>query len=448
MPPHSLEAEKAVLGSIAIDPDAIHEIDYLKPQHFYSSYNASLFDGMQRMIADDVAPDMVTLTQWVKDFDEVGYIGLLTEVPTSTRIKEYADIVRETSKRRDVIGAASRVATIAYDGSKTLSEVLEGASTELIAVSGDETISKGQHVRELALEALELIEKRRLSGGEVQGLLTHWPDLDMLLRGIEAPGLYVLAARPGLGKTAFASDLIYNILSKDSSKRAVFFNLEMFGMQITMRMISQQAGIPRDDVNEGNFNDSAGEMNMAKVMEATGKISEMDLVIFDTPGMSSGQIYAQCQREIAANGRIDFIVIDYLQLMSSDANIPRTRAIGQITQDLKLVAKKLRIPVILLSQLSRKVEERQNKRPMLSDLRDSGEIEQNADVVIFLYRDSYYKKFGDEDEEDEEFDYSRDENIAEVNVAKNRMGAEGRIEMFYDMSCGHFATLRKDEIAL
>jgi replicative DNA helicase len=326
-------------------------------------------------------------------------------------------------------------------------EVLEGASTELIAVSADETTSEAQHIRELALQALELIERRRMEGGKVQGLLTHWADLDAMLRGIEAPGLYVIAARPGLGKTAFATDLIYNILSKDNNLRGMFFNLEMFGMQITMRMISQQAGIPRDDVNEGNFTDSAGEMNMGKVMQATGEISELDLYIDDTPGLTAGQIYAKCQREIAANGRIDFIVIDYLQLMGSDGDLNRTRAIGQITQDLKLVAKKLRIPVILLSQLSRKVEERKNKRPMLSDLRDSGEIEQNADVVIFLYRDSYYKQEGDEGEDDE-FDYGADENEVEVNVAKNRFGKQGVVKMFFDIICAHFATLRKDEYSL
>jgi replicative DNA helicase len=441
LPPNSREAENAVLGCVAIDPQSIHEVDWLKPEHFYSSYNGQLFDAMKRM------PDLVTLTQWVDGFDEIGYLSLLSEVPTSTRIKEYSNIVGEQAKRREVIRAASRVAQAAWDDTKTLPEVLEGATTELIAVSADETTSEAMHIKKLALQALELIEQRRAAGGKIQGLLTHWLDVDMMLRGIKAPGLYVIAARPGLGKTAFATDLIYNILHHDNTKRGMFFNLEMFGEQITMRMISQQAKIPNDDVNEGNFNDSAGDMNMEKVMQATGRVSELDLLVDDTPGITAGQVFAKCQREIAANGRIDFIAIDYLQLMGSDGDLSRTRAIGQITQSLKLIAKKLRIPVILLCQLSRKVEDRKNKRPILSDLRDSGEIEQNADVVIFLYRDSYYQQEGD-DPEDDEFDYGSDPNEAEVNVAKNRFGKQGVVKMFFDITCAHFATLMKDEYHL
>ena len=437
LPPHDLNAEASVLGSILIDPAAIHELVTLKASDFYDGRNGAIFGAMRTMMLAGVEPDIITLKPYLThNYDMAYLIGLLAEVPTSVRVQEYARIVYEASKRRQIIRAAQSVANFAYDASSSLPEVLESTSKALIDVGVDGSTSRVQYAKEVASRVAERIMERQAGGAGQIGLSTGFTELDSMLRGVQSPGLYVLAARPGLGKTAFAQHWVWNIASPGG--RVMFFTLEMLAEQIFTRMVAQQAGLSYNRVNEGDLN----QLQLAEVMRISGELSQLNVVIDDTGAITASQIQSKVMREIATHGPLDLVVIDYLQLMGDDGKENRVRSLGRMTKALKSMAKGLNIPILLLAQLSRKVEERANKRPMLSDLRDSGEIEEDADVVMFLYRDSYYASQRDPGDE---FDYSKDPNVAEVNVAKNRNGEQGSRELHYDITLGRFGNLEKHE---
>jgi len=397
---------------------------------------------MKGMMGDSTQPDVVTvpafwLSAYQDEIDLSWLVGLLTVTPTSIGVSRYARIVWEAAKRREIITAAGVLASSAYLETNSLSEVLETASGELLRVALDETTSNTVTAKEAASAALDSILERHEQGGKRLGLATGYDVVDDKLRGLCAPRMYVMAARPGMGKTALATDVISNVCRAGAS--VLFFSLEMWSEQVATRMISQQAGVSFDDVNEGSFK----EHETKKVMEAAGELSTYKLSIDDTPGITVSQVFAKAQRHMAQHGQLDLIVLDYMQLMGTDKDYSnRVQAVSEMSSGLKALGMKLKVPVLVVSQLSRAVENRANKRPILSDLRDSGQIEQDADVVLFVYRGDYYGL----DEEDE-FDVPA-AGATEVNVAKNRYGAQGITELFFDESCGHFAPIIKGEVVL
>ena len=439
LPPHNMEAEEAVLGCVMIDQDSIHEVPHLRGSHFYSTAYGRIFDVMRGMVQDGTPPDFISLPKHLDaagvTYDIADLVGLTQVVPTSVRMVSYADAVTAAWYRRNVINTTSEVAQMAYDESVPVDELTEAASGALLGISFNK--SKGPQstvtAKEGASELIGEILERYQAGGVETGIPSGFDALDDLLRGFQHGGLYFVAARPGMGKTALLTNIVERVAS--IGKRVAFFSLEMSNKQVLTRMVAQIAGVTYNDVTEGKLTEA--EMN--RVSHAAGKVSTFDMVLDDTSGITLSELYAKCKREMAVGG-LDMVCLDYIGLMGAEKQQNRTNTVSEFSMGLKRLAKMLGVPFVVASQLSRSLESRQNKRPVLPDLRDSGSLEQDADAVIFIYRDAYYADENLDDDEDDDY-MSPDPRIAEINLAKNRYGATGVIELIFTEESGRFESI-------
>ena len=418
--PQSLEAEQAVLGSMLIDSRCIAEvIGILRPEDFYLQQNREIYETIYSMFNFSEVVDPVTVLDKMKErgvFTEqsTGYVMQLMEItPTAANVRSYAQIVRDKSLLRAISEAASDINETVYQNAGSAAEILENAEKRIFALRKDSAGDSLEHIGTVLLKVFDRLTELAESGSAFPGLSTGLMDLDRKINGLNKSDLILIAARPGMGKTSLALNVALNA-AKKSGKTIAFFSLEMSREQLGMRLMSNESFVDNQKLVTGRLS----EDEWAKIGLASSALSQTDIRVDDNPTITVAEINAKCRRL----DNLALVVVDYLQLMTSSgerssSNENRQQIVSDISRALKIMAKELNVPVICLSQLSRANESRQDKRPMLSDLRESGAIEQDADIVLFLYRDDYYH-------ED-----SPEKNVAECIVAKNRHGETGTVRL-------------------
>lgn len=434
-PPHSADMEQALIGCLLIDPDALISVaDTIRPDDFYVRHWGLAYECALDLSSRREPVDIVTLSQECirrGDADaDVRMIDAISFVPTALHARSYAKAIADLSTRRRMIRAAEKVASLAYQVDGDLSSQMDEAETAVLAARGN-VVQGVAAPREYIAEYLSIVDESR-NGGAPVGIATGFTDLDTMLRGLKRKKQYVLAARPGMGKSAFAIGLGWRLAGK-MGKRVGLFSLEMDEREITDRIVSAETGIDGNRVGDPS---TLSDKEIALVYEVAGRISESRLFIDATPAQSPAQIRAKCLRLYAEHG-LDLVIVDHMHLMQPDRRLNNTvLEYGEISQALKDLAKLVNAPVLTLAQLSRGVESRQNKRPTLSDLRESGRIEENADVVTFIYRDDYYDEMSDAP------------NQAEIIVAKHRGGPTGTVRLYWSGRTTSFRNLQRESIAL
>lgn len=423
--PNNIEAEKSVIGSMIMDRDAIVEAsDLLTRADFYQAQYGILFEAMVELYQEGKPVDLVTLQNKLREKDvpetlmSLDFIRDLVEsVPTSANAAQYAAIVRDKATLRRLIKVTEEIATDCYLSKEDTEVILEKTEKSIFHLLQSHSGSQDfVPIREVVLNSLDAIEEAAKNKGAVTGIPTGFLDLDHKLTGLHPSELILVAARPAMGKTAFVLNIAQHVAFKHDYHVAIF-SLEMSKEQLVTRLMAMESMVDSQLIRTGNLKDTEWE----KLMESAGVIGNSNLIIDDTPGISIAELRSKCRRYKQSLG-LDLIIIDYLQLMSGSSrrsNESRQQEISEISRSLKALAREIDVPVIALSQLSRAVEARQDHRPMLSDLRESGAIEQDADVVMFLYRDEYYNPDTEK------------KNLAEVIVAKQRNGATGTIELVW-----------------
>lgn len=431
--PFSLEAEQSVLGAILIDPTCMdHLAGILSAEDFMLEEHKDVFTAMQKMYLRSKTIDVVTLLdELVRDgvYDEAGgkdYIRLISEiVPSAANVKDYAEIVRDKSMLRALIGACDDITAMAYSEQEDTAHLVEMAEQKIFSVAEGRENKGFTHIRDALVQVYDRLHLLAENKAEALGMPTGFSGLDRVLVGLGKSDLVLVGARPGMGKTSFAVNLA-TYAAANTKKSVCIFSLEMSAEQLITRVMSSEALIDSYRLRSGELTDEDWD----KLAHAASRLSECDILIDDTTGITVTGMKAKLRRV----KNLGMVVIDYLQLMQSDRRIDnRVQEVAEISRGLKLLAKELQVPVICCAQLSRGPESRTDKRPMLSDLRDSGAIEQDADIVLFLYRDEYYKSEKDEPQ-----------NIAEVIVAKNRHGSTGNVKMGWFGQYTKFTTLEED----
>ena len=431
--PFSLEAEQSVLGAILIDPTCMdHLAGILSAEDFMLEEHKDVFSAMQKMYLRSKTIDVVTLLdELVRDgvYDEAGgkdYIRLISEiVPSAANVKDYAEIVRDKSMLRALIGACDDITAMAYSEQEDTAHLVEMAEQKIFAVAEGRENKGFTHIRDALVQVYDRLHLLAENKAEALGMPTGFSGLDRVLVGLGKSDLVLVGARPGMGKTSFAMNLATHA-AITTKKTVCIFSLEMSAEQLVSRVMSSEALIDSYRLRSGELTDE----DWGKLAHAASRLSNCDILIDDTVGLTVTGMKAKLRR----TKNLGLVVIDYLQLMQSDRRIDnRVNEVAEISRGLKLLAKELQVPVICCAQLSRGPESRTDKRPMLSDLRDSGAIEQDADIVLFLYRDEYYKSEKDEPQ-----------NIAEVIVAKNRHGSTGNVKMGWFGQYTKFTTLEED----
>ena len=431
--PHSLEAEQSVLGAILIDPTCMdHLAGILNAEDFMLEEHKDVFTAMQKMYLRSKTIDVVTLLdELVHDgvYDEAGgkdYIRLISEiVPSAANVMDYAEIVRDKSILRALIGACDDISTMAYGEQEDVAHLVEMAEQKIFAVAEGRENKGFTHIRDALVQVYDRLHLLAENKTEALGMPTGFSGLDRVLVGLGKSDLVLVGARPGMGKTSFAVNLA-TYAATTTKKSVCIFSLEMSAEQLITRVMSSEALIDSYRLRSGELTDE----DWGKLAHAASRLSDCEILIDDTTGITVTGMKAKLRRV----KNLGMVVIDYLQLMQSDRRIDnRVQEVAEISRGLKLLAKELQVPVICCAQLSRGPESRTDKRPMLSDLRDSGAIEQDADIVLFLYRDEYYKTEKDEPQ-----------NIAEVIVAKNRHGSTGNVKMGWFGQYTKFTTLDED----
>lgn len=432
--PHSLEAEQSVIGSMIMDSEAIMVAsDILVPDDFYQRQYGLLFDAMVRIYSEGKPVDLVTLQERLKMMNvppEVSSLEfvreLITAVPTSANIKHYANIVKEKSILRNVIKVNEEITNQCYLGQESSDAILEETEKQLFKLLQSRGAEDITPIKDVVMEAINKIEAAAKMSGSVTGIPTGFIDLDYRTAGLQPSDMILIAARPSMGKTAFALNLAANAACKRHITTAIF-SLEMSKVQLMNRFLSMESGVNAQNMRTGNLSDGEWE----KLVEGAAILGDSELVIDDTPGISISDLRSKC-RKIKLEKNLGLIIIDYIQLMTSNSKSEsRQQEVSEISRSLKALARELNVPVVALSQLSRAVEQRPDHRPMLSDLRESGAIEQDADVVMFLYRDEYYKKDTDKP------------GVAEVIIAKQRNGPTGTVELAWIGDRQRFANLER-----
>ena len=422
--PHSLEAEQSVIGSMLMDRDAvISASEIITGSDFYQRQYGIMFDAMVELFNEGKPVDLVTLQDRLKEKDvppEVSSLDFVRDivsiVPTSANVKSYAAIVRDKAVMRRLIHTAEDIANACYVGKDSLEDILADTEKSVFNLLQSRGAQEFVPIKQVAINVLEKIEAAYKNQGTVTGVPTGFIDLDYKLSGFQPSDFILIAARPSMGKTAF----VLNVVDYVSVRRGLpcmVFSLEMSKEQLVNRMLSMESNVDSQKLRTGSLTDADWDA----VVEGVGVIGSSRLIIDDTPGISITELRSKCRKMKLEQG-LSLVIIDYLQLMSGSgrgSNENRQQEISEISRSLKALARELEVPVLALSQLSRAVESRQDKRPMLSDLRESGAIEQDADVVMFLYRDDYYNKD------------SSAQNIAEVIVAKQRNGPIGTVELVW-----------------
>ena len=430
IPPHNLEAEQATLGALLLDWDAVGlVISYLRPEKFYSLQNQTIFKAMLAMYNNGKRGDILTLTEELRSTGQLEAAGgaayvisLTDQVPTSSNVEYYAKIIREKEIKRALINAGSEIVANAYENEDT-DIVLDNAQKMIFNIAAQKDTSDLVAIQDLVVSSYETIEKRFNNKDELVGVTTGFYDLDNITSGLHKSDLIILAARPSMGKTAFALNLAQNVALK-GKKGVAIFSLEMPKQQLVSRMLCAEAEVDSQRVRTGNLQPKDWE----KLVDGMTKLSDAKIYIDDASGVTATDIKAKCRRLMMEEKDLGLVVIDYLQLMEGGGNPnDRNQQISAISRSLKGLARELDVPIIALSQLSRGVEQRPDKRPMLSDLRDSGAIEQDADIVMFIYRDEYYNR-----------DNVENKGKAEIIIAKHRTGSTGTIELLFQSNITKF----------
>ncbi|WP_297134210.1 replicative DNA helicase [Terrisporobacter sp.] len=435
IPPHSVESEQSILGSIILDKDAMITVsETINSGDFYKEAHKIIYESMLRLNSNNEPIDLITLIEELRKeghLDNVGGISYLTSlstiVPTTSNVKYYANIVKEKSVMRQLIKASNEIINLGYDGSSDVQEILDKAEKSIFDISQEKSGDEIKPINLVLQDAYDMIESLYTNKSEVTGITTGFADLNKKINGLQRTDLILVAARPAMGKTAFSLNLVQNAALKGDASVAVF-SLEMSKEQLVQRMLSAQSNVELSKIKTGTL----GESDWPRIIDAMAVLSEANIFIDDTPGIKISEIRSKCRRLKIEKG-LDLILIDYLQLMEGEGkNENRQQEIAKISRALKILAKELNCPVVALSQLSRSPELRKDHRPILSDLRESGSIEQDADIVMFLYRDEYYH------------DDSEKKNIGEVIVAKNRHGETGIVELVWFGQVQKFADKVRD----
>ena len=420
--PHSLEAEQSVLGSILIDSRCVNDvIGLVRPEDFYLQTNRDIFETVYEMFSYSQVIDPVTVLDKMRErgvYDEQSstkYIMELMEItPTAANAKQYAQIVHDKAMLRNLSEAATDIINTVYEGTGSAQDMLEAAEKKIYALRRGNTNESLEHVGTILLKVFDRLTELSESGSEISGISTGLRDLDKFISGLNKTDLMLLAARPGMGKTSMALNIALSVAKKYPKRTVAFFSLEMSKQQLVTRLISNESFIDNKKLTTGRLTVD----EWSKIGIASAALSQTDLRVDDNPSITVAEMNAKCRRI----DDLALVVIDYLQLMTSAGTKSyggenRQQVVSDISRSLKIMAKELNVPVLCLSQLSRANESRQDKRPMLSDLRESGAIEQDADEVLFLYREDYYNKDTEK------------QNVAECIVAKNRHGETGTVEL-------------------
>lgn len=432
-PPQSIEAEQAVLGAVFLEPEALQRaIERLIPEDFYRTTHERIFRVMLELSERGEPVDLVTVTselQKRKLLEEVGGVTYLSDlagsVPTAANVDYYSQMIEEKSLLRRLIRAATDIAAESYTSEQDVEEILDEAEKRILEVSNRSNIGDFSPIKEILVEAYDNIEMLHNRKDDITGIPSGFIELDRITAGFQRNDFIVVAARPSVGKTAFALNISQNVAIKTNENVAIF-SLEMGAQQLVMRMLCAEGNIDSQRLRTGKLTPEDWE----KLTMAMGSLSNAGIFIDDTPGIRVSDIRAKCRRLKQEKG-IGMVVIDYLQLIlgSYRQGENRQQEVSEISRSLKALARELEVPVIALSQLSRGVESRQDKRPMMSDIRESGSIEQDADIVAFLYRDDYYDK------------ESENENMIEIIIAKQRNGPTGTVELAFIKEYNKFVNM-------
>ncbi len=435
VPPQNIDAEKSLLGAVLIDEETLADVsEHVKPKDFYDKRHATIFAGMTRLYERHKPVDLLTLSDELKKKDELDIVGgsaYLTEltnyVPTAAHAEAYAEMVSQKAVRRRLIKASTAITELGFDEDNTTQELLERAEAELFSVSDQSLKQDLTSIETILNDSFDRMEELHRNKGALRGVRTGYRDLDNMTAGLQRSDLIILAARPAMGKTTLVTNLAYNVATV--AKQAVlFFSLEMSKEQLVDRMLADASGVDAWNIRTGNLSDE----DFSKLSDAMGEMAEAPIFIDDTPGVSVLEMRTKARR-IAHEQPIGLIIIDYLQLMQgsgkNDGN--RVQEVSEISRGLKLIARELNVPVIALSQLSRSVESRSPQIPQLADLRESGSIEQDADIVMFIYREAYYNP------------ETERENITDLIIAKHRNGPVGRVELYFHPERLRFMSLDK-----
>ena len=442
IPPHNLDAEASVLGSVLLDSEVLDRLEgLLSADAFYKEAHRKIWEAMVALRARRDPVDLVTLSEELRqggELENVGglsyLVGLSEHTPTAAYADYYGRIVAEKWILRKLIAAAGEAMRMAYDEEGSLEEILDKAGRKVLEVSTQGARSDFRSMKELVHETFERIQLLYENKGQVDGVRTGFRELDSMIGGLTNGSLNIIAARPSMGKTSFALTIAQNVALRGEGAGVAIFSLEMPAVQLVTRMLCSEARIDMNRLRQGQLTDR----DFSRLVDVAGRISEAAILIDDTSDLTLMELRARARR-LHAQHKLSLIVIDYLQLMSGpgggkNGGENRQQEIAQISRGLKGLARELNVPVIALSQLSRAVESRPNKRPMLSDLRESGSIEQDADLVMFIYRDEYYNPHSDK------------AGIAEIIVGKQRNGPTGVVELQFHAQHVRFNDLAKDEI--
>ena len=447
VPPQDIEAEQAVLGAIFLDADALVEaMAVIEPQDFYRRAHQIIFRSMIALNDRNENIDIITLKSQIESentLEDVGGISYLTELsqvtPTASGVAHYAKIVKDKSTLRELIQAATKIVKEGYSQEGSVEEIVEAAEKGILNVSEKRNSTGFQAISDVLNSTMEHIDMLSQQNEEITGLPTGYPELDKMTAGLQPEELIILAARPAVGKTAFALNIAQNIGTRTDRSVAIF-SLEMGAESLVNRMLCAEGTIEASHLRTGQLT----EEEWHHLIMAMGSLSRTSIFIDDTPGIKVSEIRARCRRLAQEKGNLGLILIDYLQLIEGSGRESRQQEVSEISRQLKKLAKELKVPVIALSQLSRSVEQRQDKRPVLSDIRESGSIEQDADIVAFLYREDYYQRQGTEEDKNEEEQAVDD--VIEVIIEKNRSGARGTVELLFKKEYNKFASIsRRDD---
>lgn len=448
IPPHSLEAEESLLGCLLIDKDAIIKVvDMILPQDFYRQANQKIYESIQELYNSQEPIDIITLANKLEDKKQLADIGgrtylakLSNTVATAGNIGQYASIIQKKATLRRLQQAAAEITSASFDEEREIDEILDETEKRIFGVSRKYLKNAFLPLDSLLADAFERIDELHKRGGKLRGLSTGFNDLDSLLAGLQKSDLIILAARPSVGKTSFALDIARQVAIKNKAGVGIF-SLEMGKEQLVDRMICAQANVNLWKMRTGNLSDKDEDNDFSKIGKSMGELAEAPIYIDDSSTLSVMEIRAKCRRLQMEKG-LGLIVIDYLQLMEGRGKYSdnRVQEIGEISRGLKGIARELNIPVLALAQLSRAVEQTSPAIPKLSHLRDSGSIEQDADVVMFIYRKAADRNYNPND-------LPMDERYkAEVHIAKHRNGPTGKIDLFFDENTASFRNLSRQNI--
>ena len=434
--PHDLVAEQSVLGAVFISPETMISLaDELTPDDFYKPANKIVFKTMLSLLEKGEPIDATTMVSALTNQGDISNIGginyvveLVNSTPTSKNVEHYAKLVKEKATLRKVIADLSDSLSSAYQGDVSISDIIAKTEKSMLDISNQNTGTGFRNVADILDTHMQIVETRSQTDGFVTGLSTGFVGLDKITTGLHEGNLIILAARPAMGKTALALNIAKHVATVER-KPAVIFSLEMGAEELIERMVASEGMVPGYHLKTGNL--STDEWK--RLVHAQSNLYDVPIFVDDTAGIRISEIRSKARKLSQEMGGLGIIIIDYLQLITGSKRENRQQIVSEISRELKILAKDLRVPVIALSQLSRSVEQRQDKRPMLSDLRESGSIEQDADIVAFLYRDAYYQK--------EHADSQEANNVTELILEKNRHGSLGTVKLYFHKEYTKFSSV-------